>query len=149
MTAPPPPPSGLAPRDARTVPAPREGLVPRLWRTTGHSWAGLCNAWRHERSVRLEAAALVVLLPLAAWLPVARVERLLLVCTMLAVVAVELVNTAIERVVDRISTERHPLSGQAKDIGSSAVAVTLVASGLAWAVVAGPLAWDALRTAFG
>jgi diacylglycerol kinase (ATP) len=72
-------------------------------------------------------------------LPVDRLERLILVLTMGAVLVVELINSAIEAVVDRVGLEHHLLSGRAKDLGSAAVMLSLLLSGLAWGVVLWPL----------
>jgi diacylglycerol kinase (ATP) len=80
-----------------------------------------------------------LLVPLATLLPVSRLERLLLVLSMLLVVLAELFNSAIEAAIDRISFDRHPLSGRAKDLGSAAVAVALLMSALCWLVIAGPV----------
>ncbi|MBL8959256.1 MAG: diacylglycerol kinase [Gemmatimonadetes bacterium] len=100
---------------------------------------GFRNAIAHEAAVREELATLVVLGPLAWWLPVSRVESLLLFASVLLVIVVELLNTAVERTVDRISSERHPLAGNAKDIGSAAVLVAVVMSIVCWITIAGPV----------
>ncbi|MEO8836588.1 MAG: diacylglycerol kinase [Caldimonas sp.] len=107
------------------------------------SIAGLRHAFRSEAAFRQELLASAVLVPVALLVPVGVVERLLLVLSLLLVLAVELLNSAIEATVDRISAERHPLSGQAKDLGSAAVFVALAMSALCWAVIAGPVlvAW--------
>jgi len=102
--------------------------------------AGLRHALQREAALRQELFACAVLIPLAVLLPVPRLERLLLVLSMLLVVLTEFLNSAIEAAIDRISLERHPLSGQAKDLGSAAVAVALVMSALCWIVIAGPVA---------
>ena len=102
------------------------------------SLSGFRHAARHEAAFRQELLAAAVLFAPAILLPVGRLERLVLVLSMLFVIAVELLNSAIEATVDRISTERHPLSGIAKDLGSAAVAVALVMSLLCWIVIAGP-----------
>ena len=127
--------TGTAPSGSRLLAA---------WRC---SIAGFRQAFAHEAAFREEVVALAVLTPLALWLPVPRTERLLLVASMLLVLAVELLNSAIEATVDRISLERHPLSGQAKDLGSAAVAVALLISALCWGVIGGPLlvGWLAAR----
>ena len=101
--------------------------------------AGLRHALASEAAIRQELAACVVLIPAAVLLPVPAVERLLIVLSMLLVVLTEFLNSAIEAVVDRISLERHPLSGRAKDLGSVAVAVALLMSLLSWIVIAGPV----------
>jgi len=102
--------------------------------------AGLRHALAREAAIRQELAACIVLIPAAVLLPVPAVERLLIVLSMLLVVLTEFINSAIEAAIDRISLDRHPLSGQAKDLGSAAVAVALLMSALCWIVIAGPVA---------
>ena len=86
-----------------------------------NSWKGFRGAFRCEAAFRQEVALAVVLLPLGAWLGKTAVEKALLVSSVLLVLIVELLNTGIETVVDRIGLERHELSGLAKDVGSTAV----------------------------
>ena len=111
----------------------------RLAGALRYSLAGFRHASRFEAAFQQELIALVALMPLAVWLPVAALERLALVVSMLLVLVVELLNSAIEATVDRISRERHPLAAQAKDMGSAAVLVALGISFLCWATVAGPV----------
>jgi diacylglycerol kinase (ATP) len=108
----------------------------RLRDATGYSAAGLLTAWRSEEAFRQEVLLAVVLVPLALWLGQTPMERLLLVGSWLVVMIVEILNTAIEATVDRISDERHKLSGQAKDLGSAAVFLSLLLALLAWATIA-------------
>jgi diacylglycerol kinase (ATP) len=112
----------------------------RLVNACGYSLAGLRHAIQRETAIQQELLACVVLIPAAVLLPVPALERLLLVLSMLLIVLVEFLNSAIEAAIDRISLERHPLSGQAKDLGSAAVAVALLMSALCWIVIAGPVA---------
>ena len=95
-----------------------------------------------------EVLLFLLLLPAAVLLPVPTLDRLVIVLSMLFVIVVELLNSAIEATVDRISAERHPLAGQAKDMGSAAVFVALVMSLLCWAVIAGPVIAAWLATAW-
>jgi diacylglycerol kinase (ATP) len=111
----------------------------RIVNAFGYSCAGLRHAMRHETAIRQELTALAVLVPAAVLLPVPVLERLLLVLSMLLVLLTEFLNSAIEAAIDRISLERHPLSGQAKDLGSAAVGVALLMSAACWAVIAGPV----------
>ncbi len=111
----------------------------RLSGAVGFTFAGLRHAFRHEAAFRQELFACGLLMPLATLLPATRLERLVLVLSMLLVVMAELFNSAIEAAIDRISFARHPLSGRAKDLGSAAVAVALLMSALCWVVIAGPL----------
>lgn len=92
----------------------------------GYSMSGLKAAITHEEAFRLELIAMVVMLPLAIWLGESGVEYALLVGSLLLVLLVELINSALEAVVDRVSVEHHELSGRAKDIGSAAVFIALM-----------------------
>jgi diacylglycerol kinase (ATP) len=113
----------------------RRGIA-RLWHATRYSAAGFLAAWRGEEAFRQELLLGVVLVPAAAWLGRSATERALLIGSWLVVLIVELLNTAVESVVDRIGTERNPLSGQAKDLGSAAVLASLLLMVLAWGSVA-------------
>jgi diacylglycerol kinase (ATP) len=107
----------------------------RLVNATGYSWAGLKAAWRNEEAFRQEGLLCAALVPLALWLGDSAVERALLMGSLLLVVIVELLNSGIEAAVDRISLERHELSGRAKDIGSAAVFVALLNAALIWLLI--------------
>ncbi|TKB48390.1 diacylglycerol kinase [Ferrimonas sediminicola] len=107
----------------------------RIIYATRYSWLGLRAAWRSEAAFRQELVGLLVLVPLALWLPVSGLEKLLLIGSLVAVIIVELLNSAIEAVVDRIGDEFHPLSGQAKDMGSAAVLLVLLMATATWAYV--------------
>ncbi|SBT13526.1 Diacylglycerol kinase [Vibrio celticus] len=112
----------------------QKGLV-RLIHATKYSWLGLRAAWRYEAAFRQELVSFCVLFPLALALPVGGLEKLLLVGSIIAVIVVELLNSAIEAVVDRIGPEKHDLSGQAKDMGSAAVLLTLLMAISTWVYV--------------
>lgn len=99
------------------------------------SFQGLRAAWLHESSFRLEVCLLVVLAPLALWLGDNGVERALLLGCCLLVLAVELVNSAIEAVIERYGAEYHELAGRAKDMGSAAVFVAMINVLAVWALV--------------
>ena len=102
---------------------------------TRYSLEGLAAAARHELAFRLELAAAAVLLPLALWLGQGGTARALLAGSVMLVLIVELVNSAVEATVDRISLENHGLAKRAKDIGSAAVMLSLVNAALVWALV--------------
>lgn len=108
----------------------------RLVNATRYSLAGLRAAWRHEAAFRQECALAAILIPTGLWLGRSAVERALLIGVCLLVLVVELLNSAIEAVVDRIGAEPHALSGRAKDLGSAAVLVSLVLVAIVWALVA-------------
>ena len=110
----------------------------RLALATRNSFRGIANCYRNEAAFRQEVWAACVLLPAGLWLGRTGVERLLLVGAVVLLMLVEIVNSAIEAVVDRISTERHPLSGYAKDLGSAAVFFALVLLFSTWTLVL----WD-------
>jgi len=108
----------------------RTGL-PRLWHATGYSLSGLKMGWG-ESAFRQEALAAIVLLPASFWLGRTWVETALLASVVLFVMVVELLNTAIEAVVDRVGLERHPLSKRAKDLASAAVLLSLLLAAGVW-----------------
>jgi diacylglycerol kinase (ATP) len=97
--------------------------------------AGLAAAARHEDAFRQELILVVLLTPLALWLGHTGVERALLIASLIVVLIVELLNSAIEATVDRISFENHRLAKRAKDIGSAAVMLSLVNAGLVWLLI--------------
>ena len=108
----------------------------RLVDATGYSFKGMAACWKHEAAFRQEVLLTVVLLPFSFWLATNPLQWLLLIAPLLILLVVELLNSAIENVVDRIGDERHPLSGRAKDMGSAAVFFCLVLAGTSWAAVA-------------
>ncbi|OFS10934.1 diacylglycerol kinase [Hafnia sp. HMSC23F03] len=104
----------------------------RIVKAAGYSVKGLKAAWKHEAAFRQELGLMIVAVVIAAWLDVTIVERILLVGCVTLVVILEIVNSAIEAVVDRIGSEFHELSGRAKDMGSAAVFVALWLSAFIW-----------------
>lgn len=117
----------------------------RIWRAFFYSMEGFASALRHEHAFRQELMLCAVLLPAALWLPVGTVERVLLLASLLLVLIVELLNSAIEAVVDRVSLDHHPLSKRAKDLGSAAVFLSIVFVIVTWGYVAGPVVWQLTR----
>lgn len=106
-----------------------------LIKATGYSWCGLKTAWKNEAAIRQECLLLVILVPLGLWLGNTGIERALLVWSSLAVLLMELLNSAIEAAVDRIGPEQHPLAAAAKDLGSAAVFVAITAAIFVWIVI--------------
>ena len=106
--------------------------VGRLIRAFGWSLAGLRAAFVGEAAFRQEVAVTLVMLPAAVWLGQNGVEQAMLISSLLLVLLAELLNSAIEAVVDRVGSEQHPLSGRAKDIGSAAVFISLVNVAVVW-----------------
>ncbi len=104
----------------------------RLLRATVNSWNGLRAAMRSEEAFRQELALLVAAVPLAFIVTEAAWKRLMLIGVVLLLLVVELLNTAIEKLADRVSRENDSLIGRVKDMGSAAVGLALVMAGLVW-----------------
>jgi diacylglycerol kinase (ATP) len=104
----------------------------RFWRATVNSWNGLIFAIRSEQAIREELFALMLALPLAWLIGTTAVRRAELVAVVLLLLAVELLNTAIEKLADRLTTDHDPQIGRVKDMGSAAVGVVLLIIGLVW-----------------
>ena len=112
----------------------RTGLA-RIWNAARYSAAGLRAALRHEHAFRQEVLLAAILIPVALWLPVAGAGKALMVASVLLVLVVELLNSAVEAAVDRVSLDEHALARRAKDIGSAAVMLALVNVPLVWLLV--------------
>jgi diacylglycerol kinase (ATP) len=109
--------------------------IKRIVNATFFSLAGLRAAWRNEAAFRQECALAVVLTPAAFWVGESAVEQALLIGSCWLVLIVELLNSAIEAVVDRVGTDHHKLSGRAKDLGSAGVFVSLALVALVWGLI--------------
>jgi len=109
----------------------------RIFKAAKWSWQGLRAAWLHESSFRLEVYLLVTPAPLALWLVGTGVERALLLGSCLLVLALELLNSAVEAVIERYGPEFHELAGRAKDTGSAAVFVLMMNVLLVWGLILG------------
>ena len=103
-----------------------------MWRATVNSWRGLVAAARSEAAMREELFALAISIPLAFWITPVAWKRLALGGVMLLLIAIELLNTAIEKLSDHVTQAQHPEIGRIKDMGSAAVGVGLLIAGLAW-----------------
>ncbi len=112
----------------------KTGLA-RIINAAGYSWAGLRAAFKHEDAFRQEVFLLFVLVPLAVYLGDSGIERALMIASLLGVLIVELLNSAVEAAVDRVSLERHPLIKRAKDMGSAAVMLSLANVAMVWSLV--------------
>ncbi len=104
----------------------------RLINATRYSAQGFKAAWKTEDAFRQESVLAVILIPVAVLLPVSLVYKLLLIGSVILVLIVEVLNSAIEAVVDRFGGEIHPLSGKAKDLGSAAVLLALTLALITW-----------------
>lgn len=107
----------------------------RLKNAFGYSMHGFAAAFRHEDAFRQEVLLALIMTPLACYLGDTAVERALMISSLLLVLIVELINSAIEAAVDHTSTERHPLAKQAKDIGSAAVFIALLMVVVVWSLI--------------
>ncbi len=110
----------------------------RIINAWGFSIAGFRACFKHEQALRQEVYALIPLIPMGLWLGNDGVERALLLFSLLLVPLVELLNSAVEAVVDRIGSERHELSGRAKDIGSAAVFLSIDMPAAVWLWIQAP-----------
>jgi len=119
------------PASASTNPQKARKGINRLWHAAGYSLAGLRAAWQ-ETAFRQEALAAVVMLPAACWLGRNWVESALMAGSVIALLVVELLNTAVETAIDRIGPEWHDLSKRAKDMGSAAVLLSLLTCAGIW-----------------
>lgn len=107
----------------------------RLINACFFSVAGFKATWQHEEAFRQEVALLIVSTPLALWLGQSAIEKVLLIGSVVLVLLVELLNSAVEAVVDRVGLEHHELSGRAKDTGSAAVMLSLLWAGVTWLLI--------------
>jgi diacylglycerol kinase (ATP) len=110
--------------------------IARLWHATRYSIAGIRSAWRNEAAFRQEVVLALVMVPAAFWLGSSTVERLMLIGSCLIVLITELLNSAVEAAIDRISDDSHSLSRRAKDMGSAAVFISLWLAGITWTLIA-------------
>ncbi|WAC61665.1 diacylglycerol kinase [Pseudoxanthomonas sp. SL93] len=110
----------------------------RILKATVWSMQGLRAAWLHESSFRLEVYLLLVMGPLALWLGQTGLERALMIGSCLLVLAAELLNSAVEAVIERYGPEHHELAGRAKDMGSAAVFVLMMNVLLCWGLILAP-----------
>ena len=109
--------------------------ITRLLRAFGYSFQGVRYAWREEAAFRQEVGLSLLVIPAGLYLGRSGVERALLVSPMLLILVVEILNSAVEAVVDRSGTERHPLAGMAKDMGSAAVMLSFGLLGTVWLLI--------------
>ena len=107
----------------------------RVLNAAGYSWAGLTAAFRHEDAFRQEVFLALLMIPLAFYLGSTGISRALMIGSVLLVLIVELLNSAVEAAVDRISLEHHQLIKRAKDMGSAAVMIALVNAAAVWALI--------------
>jgi diacylglycerol kinase (ATP) len=114
---------------------PRDTGATRIWKATRYSMQGLKAAWINESAFRQECILGLALLPLAFWLAQNWVEATVLIAVCFLVLIIELLNSAIEAVVDRVGPEHHDLAGRAKDMGSAAVMLSLIMALATWFLI--------------
>ena len=100
------------------------------------SMAGIKAAWKNEQAFRWEAAIVLLMMPVGLWLGRTAVERALLIACSMSILITELLNSAVEAVVDRIGPERHELSKRAKDLGSAAAFISMITAAVVWGLIA-------------
>ena len=116
--------------------------IKRIFSAVFYSIDGFRTAWKYEHAFRQELMIAVPGIVIALFLPVTALERLALIAVLLLVLIIELINSAIEAVVDRVSLDRNPLSKNAKDLGSAAVMLAFLLALATWGIIVGPLiAW--------
>lgn len=111
----------------------------RIFSALFYSYDGLKSAWKNENAFRQELMVVIPGIIIAFFLPVSALQKLLLIAVLVWIIIVELINSAIEAVVDRVSLERNPLSKNAKDFGSAAVLLTCILALATWVVILYPL----------
>lgn len=114
---------------------PGDNGIARIIKASGYSWQGLCAAWRNEAAFRQEVWLSAFLVPLGLFLGDNGIEKALLVASVILIALVEILNSALEAVVDRFGEEHHELSGRAKDMGSAAVALAFILMISVWFLV--------------
>ncbi|WP_312214159.1 diacylglycerol kinase [Pseudescherichia sp.] len=110
----------------------------RIIKAAGYSWKGVRAAWLNEAAFRQESVAVILAVIIACWLDVDAITRVLLIGSVVLVMIVEILNSAIEAVVDRIGTDFHELSGRAKDMGSAAVLMSILLALATWGILLWP-----------
>jgi diacylglycerol kinase (ATP) len=111
----------------------------RAWHAAKNSWCGIVYAFKEESAFRQELMLLLLLAPIALFMPVSPLEKAILISSLVMVLVVELLNSSVEAAIDRISFEHHDLSKRAKDFGSAAVMLTLFISALLWLTISFPV----------
>lgn len=115
----------------------KKGFV-RLWNALGYSRDGLAAAWKNEAAFREEVLLAAIAIPLALFLGKTGVDRSILIGSIILILIVEILNSAIEAVVDKASPEKHELAKRAKDMGSAAVLFSLLNAAIVWACILWP-----------
>ncbi len=113
----------------------KETIMGHILKAVIYSWDGVKAAWINEMAFRIETIVIALLLPIGIWIGETVVERALLIGSSMLILIIELLNSAVENVVDRIGPEHHILSKQAKDLGSAAAAVGMLSAAIIWGLI--------------
>ena len=113
-----------------------ESLIGHIKNAFIYTFAGLKAGWKNELAFRGEVVVAIIMVPLGIWLGRTAVEQALLIASILLILVTELLNSALEAVVDRIGPQRHELSKRAKDMGSAAAFISMVTAALVWILIA-------------
>jgi diacylglycerol kinase (ATP) len=111
-------------------------ILAHIYKAVIWSMAGIKAAWKNEQAFRWEVTIIFLMLPVGLWLGRTAVERALLIASAMSILVIELLNSAVEAVVDRIGPERHELSKRAKDLGSAAAFISMVTAAVVWGLIA-------------
>jgi diacylglycerol kinase (ATP) len=114
----------------------KDTLIRHIRNAFVYTFAGLMAAWKNELAFRTEAIVILILLPVGIWLGRSGVEWALLIASCLLILITELLNSALEAVVDRIGPQRHDLSKRAKDMGSAAAFISMITAAVVWGMIA-------------
>jgi len=113
-----------------------ESLIGHIKNAFKYTFAGLKTAWKNELAFRGEVVVAIIMVPLGLWLGRSAVEKALLTASILLILLTELLNSALEAVVDRIGPQKHDLSKRAKDMGSAAAFISMITAALVWIIIA-------------
>jgi diacylglycerol kinase (ATP) len=119
----------------------KESVLRHIGNALIWSAAGIKTAWKNELAFRVEAIIIIIFTPLGFWMGRSAAERALLIASCLLILITELLNSALEAIVDRIGPEHHELSGRAKDMGSAAAFFSQLTAGIVWALIAYERFW--------
>jgi diacylglycerol kinase (ATP) len=114
----------------------KDTIIAHIIKAVIWSMAGIKAAWKNEQAFRWEAAIVLLMMPVGLWLGRTAVERALLIAFSMSILIIELLNSAVEAVVDRIGPERHELSKRAKDLGSAAAFISMITAAFVWGLIA-------------
>jgi diacylglycerol kinase (ATP) len=114
----------------------KDTIIGHIIKAVIWSMAGLKAAWKNEQAFRWEATIVLLMMPVGLWFGRTAVERALLIASSMLILITELLNSAVEAVVDRIGPERHKLSKRAKDLGSAAAFISMITAAVVWALIA-------------